>query len=231
MHKKIKVDSIVEFSDLPSPSKNHLPEWYKKSEQFVGGKPKIDERGVNRGLKLCVPFLDSMTSGYIATLWQDIIVSQENGLPWITWEVTETSYSPVDYRTSESAPLLPIPSGHSPTHFVWKNPFFFELPEGYSMLLSHPFNRFDLPFTTLSGIIDADGILARGNIPFFIKDGFEGIIKQGTPIFQIFPFKRENWNIENDIDLKNRGKKNVSLASRVIRGWYKDNIWHKKEYN
>ena len=99
------------------------------------------------------------------------------------------------------------------------------------MLLSHPFNRFDLPFTTLSGIIDADGILARGNIPFFIKEGFEGIVKQGTPIFQIIPFKRENWNVENDIRLKDRGKRNISLASRVIRGWYKDNIWHKKEYN
>lgn len=231
MSKKIKTDSSVPFVDLPSSAKKHIPDWYKKSEQFIGGKPKIDSRGVNRGIKLCVPFLDSMTSGYIATLWQDIIVTQENGIPFITWEVVDDTYAPADYRTNQSAPLLPIPSGHSETHFVWRNPFFMETPTGYSILITHPFNRFDLPFTTLSGVVDSDGIMQKGNIPFFIKEGFEGVIEKGTPIFQIFPFKRENWIIENDKTLSLRGQKNVSKASRVLRGWYKENIWHKKEYN
>ena len=31
------------------------------------------------------------------------------------------------------------------------------------------------------------------NFPFFIKEGFTGLIPYGTPIVQIIPFKRDDW--------------------------------------
>ena len=37
-------------------------------------------------------------------------------------------------------------------HNLWS----IEAPEGYSLLFTHPVNRFDLPFTTLSGLVDCD---------------------------------------------------------------------------
>ncbi len=41
-------------------------------------------------------------------------------------------------------------------HFVIKfhNLWTIEAPEGYSLLFTHPVNRFDLPFTTLTGWVD-----------------------------------------------------------------------------
>src|SRR5215475_8103617 len=37
-------------------------------------------------------------------------------------------------------------------HNLWT----IEAPEGYAVLLTHPLNRVDLPFTTLTGIVDCD---------------------------------------------------------------------------
>ena len=37
-------------------------------------------------------------------------------------------------------------------HNLWT----IEAPEGYALLFTHPVNRFDLPFTTLSGLVDCD---------------------------------------------------------------------------
>jgi hypothetical protein len=98
-------------------------------------------------------------------------------------------------------------------------------------MISHPANRFDLPFTTLSGIVDSDTALHEGNLPFFIKEGFEGLIPKGTPIFQIIPFKRENWKSEIDRDISIEANKNAFSAGSVLFGWYKSKVWKRKTYN
>jgi len=35
------------------------------------------------------------------------------------------------------------------------------MPAGYSLLITHPFNRHDLPFVTLTGLVDADSLLRQ----------------------------------------------------------------------
>jgi hypothetical protein len=218
------------YVDIPSPAKMFIPEWYKKAEQFIGGKIAVNESGINRGPKLCVPFLDALTSGYVATLWQDIVVSKELGEQNIRWEIAPNSPEPAQNRPPTTAPTYPIPAGHSNKHFIWKSPYSFETPEGYSLLVTHPFNRFDLPFTTLTAVIDTDGTMGAGNIPFYLREDFEGVIEKGTPIFQLIPFKREDWKIVEDKSILERANKNLSLTGRVTRGWYKETLWRKKSY-
>ena len=232
MRKKIlKTAYKGKYLDHPSSAKNFIPEWYKKSEQFIGGKVEVfPQSGINRGPKLCVPFLDALTSGYIATLWQDIIVSHEFGEPVIRWEEFHDSPKPAQDRNPITSPTFPIPAGHFNKHFVWQSPYIFKVPKGYSLIVTHPFNRFELPFTTLSAVVDADGVMAAGNIPFYLKDGFEGVIEKGTPLFQVFPFKREDWKTEEDMSLIENSNRNISMSSRVVRGWYKNNQWSKKTY-
>jgi hypothetical protein len=67
-------------------------------------------------------------------------------------------------------------------------------------LITHPINRYDLPFTSVSGLADYDVYPLPGNVSFHIKEGFEGTIPAGTPIMQIIPIKREDWehNINED---------------------------------
>lgn len=39
--KKLLFGMVPEFLDIPKPSQQYIPEWYSKSERFVGGEAKI----------------------------------------------------------------------------------------------------------------------------------------------------------------------------------------------
>ena len=73
--------------------------------------------------------------------------------------------------------------------------------------------------------------MQQGNVPFFIKSNFEGVIPCGTPMFQIIPFKRENWKSEKDISLKDLDKKHEFLNLRTMHGYYKNKFWNRKSYD
>lgn len=212
--------------ETPEPSKKHIPVWYRESERFIGGKLKINNGVGNHGLKMCVPFLDAMTSGYTALLWTDVVVEQTELGPRLQWR---SMPEPLEKRPRLNK-TLPTPAGHDEDHYAWKSQFNVQVPKGYSILISHPFNRFDLPFTTLSGVVDADMTMARGNLPFFLKSGFEGIIPAGTPIYQILPYKREDWQSVKDISIVEVAESNEFNAMRKAYGWYKDFKWHRKSY-
>lgn len=232
--KTIKFLSKIPYADLPTPAKNFIPDWYKNSKRFNPGKEySIDANGhANLAIKMCAPFLDSFINGYMVTLHQDLLVRKSDLGINISWRKDEWP-DPVVERpfAGGSAELLPTPSGCADQHFVWSTIFKLKTPTGYSVLITHPLNRFDLPFITLSGIIESDEIvLNNGNIPFFIKKDFEGIIPAGTPIMQIIPFKRTDWKSEKDESLKEEGDKAKFLSLRTSYGWYKKNIWKRKNY-
>jgi len=230
----IKFASISPFLDLPSPAKKHVPEWYKKATRFLDGRdapyvPPHSNKPTNLGLKLCVPFLDGLTTGYMATLWQDVLVRRdEDGVTQLTWPVKPDA---VNGRPDKGYETLPVPHGHDSKQYVWIIPFVIKTPPGYSLLAIHPLNRFDLPFTTVSAVVDADGVMQSGHLPFFLKEGFEVVIKAGTPLFQIIPFKREDWTSEEDKSLEEADKKASFLSNRTLMGYYKNTIWSKKTYD
>lgn len=214
---------------IPSPAKGYLPDWYVKSEKFIGGKPKILEtKKSNKALKSCFPFLDSLTSGYIVELPVDVQVTQTVDGPKFDWP---TQVAPISFRDAEQARLLPVPLGCGKTHLIWTPKFVFRTPPGYSVLVTHPFNRYDLPFVTLTGIIDSDNGIQSGNYPFFLAKDFEGIIEAGTPIMQILPFRRDDWESKKDDSLLSLSDKISFMSHRkIVGGYYRDNSWAKKNY-
>jgi len=220
------------------PAKKHIPDWYKKTPVFHGdGKPHVrGHGGSSPTIKACAPFLDSMLTGYVVELWMDVEISKTRGMtgmgkeePQIHWPAMPI---PIQERSPAIAEHLPIPTGHYDKHYIWESPIIIEVPKGYSLLITHPLNRSDLPFTTLSAVVDADtNPMGAGAIPFFLKKDFEGIIPRGTPIFQVIPFKREAWVAEKDDSLISRGKRVTVLAIAYAHAFYKRFSWTKKEFN
>jgi hypothetical protein len=104
-----------------------------------------------------------------------------------------------------------------------------QTPKGYSLLVGHPLNRLDLPFFTLSGVVDADGVLTDGNLPFLLRKGFEGLIPAGTPFAQLIPIKREEWKLQKDEGLVQVSSDNGKMAASRM-GYYKAKFWQKKKY-
>lgn len=215
------------FPDVVS-AKRVVPDWYKDAAKLSDGNKEIKRLPASLGFKYCSPFGDSFLTGYIIPLAVDIAVEQTEGGPSISWADREDKY--LELRSTESNPTLPTPSGYSSSQFTWLTQHMIKIPKGYSALITHPLNRFDLPFITLSGIIDGEFVLHNGNIPVYFNTTFEGIIKSGTPIIQVIPFKRESWSSEIDKTILTDGRNNGKKSQMSAFGWYKQSHWHKKTY-
>lgn len=219
--KKIKSEAVLPHFPSLTTMKPHVPKWYKDVKPF---KDDV-ETFSNKTMKLCMPFLDSLTSGYAMVLAGDVVVDLSGGLP----NFISGTENLVEMRGLEhDSP--PAPAGYLSMNLAWSTQVTLELPKGYSALLTHPLNRYDLPFITSSGIID-DYQMSTGNVPFFIKHGFEGIIPQGTPIAQIIPFKREDWTHEVQEGLAEKAQINGKRSQSLVSGWYKKNVWKRKTFN
>jgi len=64
---------------------------------------------------------------------------------------------------------------------------------------------------------------------FFVKKNFKGILKQGTPLIQVFPFKRDDWemSINKEVNSEEISEQRIMLRSTFENG-YKMKYWVKK---
>lgn len=228
--KIIRFFSKKEYHGLgqPVPSKKLLPQWYKDSELTFADPISGEEEP---GVKKCVPFLDVMLAGYMLVTPVDIFISHnEDGSPNIRWNSPETYAEFVSERTRLLGEKMPRPAGHFPNHLAFRGVWGFRLPRGWSVLVTQPFNRHDLPWTLTSGLMDADQFSTSGNLPFFLRKDFVGMVPAGTPIAQLIPVKRESWkSIMNDEGLHYL----EDLQATVIREpgkSYKKLFWQRKDY-
>lgn len=225
------------FAD-PKPAKSFIPDWYKQAETKYEG-----ENGeFSMGLKTCMPFLDALTSGYMFTTPVDIYINEEkNSLGHlfnsedtnlnIRWDGPPHFHEFISERSPKSGSTMPRPAGHYPNHLVFRGYWHVKTPRGYSLLMTQPLNRSDLPFSIASGIIDSDKYFAPGNIPFFVKKGVTGMIPAGTPIAQIIPIKRNHWvSYDNDPYLSEKNMIQGTLA-RGKNTNYKKKFWQKKRFD
>jgi hypothetical protein len=236
---KLKIIPINKYSNIFEtvvPTKNTIPNWYKKSDLKI----PLEKRTVDSNLniynpnatnftyKACVPFLDAMTSGYSIVTTDDIEIVQVDGFTRILWK--DISKELISTHNDFQWTGLICPEGYDQILYKFENEIAINTPNGYSSMFTHPINRFDLPFLSISGIVDTDKYPMPVHIPFFLKKGYSGIIQAGTPICQIFPFKREEWkkqDIEYSKEYSVRSKK--SLFSKIVRS-YKSQFWSKKTY-
>lgn len=209
----------------PTPIKEHIPEWYRTSESTIG------ENNEGPGLKTCAPFLDAMLTGYSLVTPFDIFIGRkDDGSIDIRWNGPDHWKDFIGERPKELAAKVPRPSGHAPNGLTWSSRWGFKTPRGWSVMVTHPLNRHDLPFTTLSGVIDSDKFIAHGNMPFFIKENFVGVIPAGTPYAQIIPFKRKSWKKIADYGLISRSTRD-GIEVRQPEKSYKQRLWVRKSYN
>jgi len=218
----------------PEPSAKHVPEWYKSlskhdywnSDEHLNPVNHIGTDGAQVSTKMCMPFLDSLTAGYQYVLEDDlnIDVEPETGKPILWWGG--------DVMLVDKRPIIdmPIPNNCHPVHYGWRMNWYYETPPGYSVLITHPMNRFDLPFYTQSGIVESDIWGLPVFTAFFLQKDFRGTIKKGTPIFQIIPFKRDNWELEVVETPEELDKHEFRAENRrsMLYGYYKKTAWRKK---
>lgn len=234
-----KLEVATDFEHIPvvRPSKNYIPDWYAKTPMFLGQKMEFTKWGMNPALRACVPFMDAFLTGYTVELWTDLIVEQGVHGSIIRWpgqsaEVGPDMWEPLAVRGPEVTHPMPAPNGYENRHYAWHNPHLIKTPPGYSILVTQPLNQYDTPFFTMSAVIDCDkDLLSSGRIPFYVKEGFEGLVPKGTPLYQIIPIKREKWEAVENPSLRKDNRRRIWQVGSVLTGWYRNNLWVKKEYH
>lgn len=233
MNKKIKFYPLSKKTFLggnpPQPSIKFIPNWYKAINKYYGFDKMYFPLGgpANVTVKRCVPFLDAMTSGYMFTLDDDVIVQKIDGVPTFRWKSDDTM---VTFHTPDQFEGIPIPPEYHNMVIKWHNEWQISVPDGYSIHFTHPSNRFDLPFQVISGVVDCDSYDMSVHFPFLLRKDFEGVIESGTPLCQMFMIKREKWESETKQYSEDDSYAKMRRFTKTIVGSYKKNYWHRKEY-
>lgn len=224
-----------EVSERPAPSKEFTPEWFRKMDSYDrsadnpdGKKLLVRNRTSNASAKKCTPMLDAIQGGYTIPLWSDVQVTGSPGqVPRIDWRVSGDVFS----EHGPSARKIPQPPGYGNTVFKYLPHFKIVTPPGYSILVKPVAGHYDLPFVPVSAIVDTDRVKIDTNFPVWVKDGFDGVVEKGTPIAQVFPFKRQDWDSEFDwmTPEQHTVEEDKWFNSNIVHN-YTRNIWSRKNY-
>ena len=223
---------VVNNAVPPVPAKDTLSKWYKDLPQFYGGKPHIKDGMANATVKACMPFYDAMVSGYVQTAWQDMSFEfkvEPNGDETIIYN---SPSQPPAFSVRDGEPAIKLSNAFYPFEFVLHPPYYPQVPKGWSILLTQPLNSFNSPLQFTSGIMDSDQFThsESGNLPFYVRRDFNGIIPKGTPLFQMIPIKRESWKHELTEFDKATQDKIMNPIRNHFWGGYRHNYWSKKTF-
>jgi len=248
-HKEIEFSAHEDYfaleEDYPTPIKLNIPEWYKKLEHTTS----------NKTVKGCMPFLDTLTSGYLLKMPQDFDVrhnvdnKNDKGMgfkdSFQTFGLHDMSQllcaksinlnSGIDIHPIKQAKGSPfIEKNKNLPFYKILNPWKIKTPKGYSCLFVPPLNNSDDRFSIIPGIVDTDTFPNEINFPIIINGDkypvLEVTIKKGTPYVQIIPFKRDSWKMT----IKPKSQKEIQ-NSRLFYGLnllniYKNKYWNKKSW-
>lgn len=228
-------DKTSEFAQPPTPSAKNLPEWYKTQPALAPGKTNMAQGELASTIKKCMPIFDSITAGYVITAPCDIYVNATNPnelVYSVPRQLREFKGDLFSVHSIEQYSEYPIDTNRYHKQLLRVQPFWsVETPSGYSCLFVNPINR-PSPLLAFSGIIDTDAFISQGHLSFMVEKDFDGIIKQGTPLIQVIPFKRESWESEVEdaaVSAKKIDWQGFQLRS-VFQNAYKNKFRAKKEY-
>ncbi len=232
--------------DHPIPIKLNIPEWFKKLRHGSLNGEKITIKG-------CMPFLDTLTSGYLLKVPQDYQIEHN---VWNEQIKAKDSF----YATGRLFDELiaakgvnlsgKIPSTHGLSQIegspyaeknknlnIYKimNPWTIKTPPGYSCLFLPPLNNTDDRFSIIPGIVDTDTFQQEVNFPIIINgDKYETLktlIKKGTPYVQVIPFKRDSWKMKiTKVNSDKLNSNKIFFGLKILHN-YKDRFWSKKKWS
>lgn len=236
---------FVQKEHYPVPAKRELPDWYKNMKPYVVDNSKDlpedqvalwQSEGGSRGpstIKRCIPVFDAISMGYILKLPVDVVVyhTADDPIPWYRWSDGDKTIRFHDFEQIEGYPVAMPEVGVPVAKF--RNPWSIITPPGYSCWFTTPMHR-DLPFKILDGTVDTDTYHAPVEFPFFLTDpSWTGLIPAGTPIAQVVPFKREEYEHEVRIesDSFNPSYKTNKRVRSVFDNGYRNLFWNRKNYD
>tara|TARA_R100000900_G_scaffold47244_1_gene38051 strand:- start:1933 stop:2619 length:687 start_codon:yes stop_codon:yes gene_type:complete len=214
--------NMVDIWPHPKPATRFIPDEYKKLKRFK------DNNLHSPTVKTCMPFLDSLTMGYIMPFDQDYLVDPVGD----DFSVTPANREKEDFGFHNQTQLPEKwhkVTGANAGKFI--NKWLIKTPPGYSCLFIHPMNRLEERFKIIEGVVDTDTYTNVVHFPFILQKRDEQfIIKKGEPMIQIIPFKRESYKMWSGFYMEKLHSKTLNLMNSKYIDRYKSFFWRKKVY-
>lgn len=183
--------ALSDYLPRPVPARGMLPDWLRAMP--ANAHSKIHGREI-RTVKQCPPFVDAMAYGVMILLPCDVAVDH-GSLSW-AWDIPEPvtaghPRAPLSFHVP--AQLIDTPFATAGQAAIKFNSFWtIEVDPGWSLFATHPVNRDDLPFRTITGLVDADRFHDGGiNFPaLWTRPDFSGVLSKGTPVAQCLAVPR-----------------------------------------
>lgn len=210
-----------------------LPEWFSDAPLYYSfgkkdNKLMMTDEGKNMTFKKCIPLIDGLRSGYIITCRKDLVVQHnKSGEFDIQWNSDDSIIQVHNSASNLMSP--PVGFNSQVINYIWN--VITKTPKGFSCLFTHPLGFNDLPLRMIPAVVDTDKEVLNFHLPMWLRKDFEGIIKKGTPICQIIPFKRESWKAKNSF--LEPGEYEVLAENgfnATMQNHYKNSSWTRKRY-
>ncbi len=212
--------ALIDLLPRPVPARAALPDWLRamapRAESAVHGREI-------RTVKQCPPFVDAMRHGFMLVLPCDVTVAPGMQFSW-NWplpdlEVAGHPHAPLSFHVPEQVAGSPLARG-TQSALKFNSFWTIELEAGWSLLAMHPVNREDLPFRTLTGIVDADRFNAVGiNFPaVWLDPEFSGVLPKGLPIAQCCAVPREAPELFFEPMAPEHVRDYAEVADRILAG-------------
>jgi hypothetical protein len=210
--------ALIGVLPAPVPARDALPEWLRAMAPRVPSE--LHQRAV-RTVKQCPPFVDAMVHGFTVLLPCDVQVQRGGRFHW-QWDAPRPATAghpraPLSFHVPEQLTGAPM---HDPQRAAIKFNSFWtvELEPGWALFATHPVNREDLPFRTLSGLVDSDRFVDAGiNFPaLWTAPDFEGTLPRGTPVAQCFPVPRQKLELVVEAFTPEASRRYADTVAQVL---------------
>lgn len=202
----------------PIHAKDYYPRWYKNLSRQDDQNKKT--------LKTCPSIFDIMTEGYIIPLWLDLKISftKETGFNWYNKHAHEDT---ITYHSPNSIGSMPINEGSWNTAMKFSNPWDIVTPPGWSVLITSPWYHRHWEIEIMPSLVETDSY-HQMNIPFLYHGKGEKTFRQGMPLIQVIPYKRDGFGTLDNFECRvmNDGDNDYYMKSRRAErtkqnGWYR----------
>jgi len=187
----------------PSPASNCVPEEISNletpKERYKSQEPPV----VN--IKSCMPAMDYLTSGYIIYNAYEVELETvfNNFKETIKLKTAQTINQPsTDAFSRKSMAVFERDSCPMSKHdvkikqyFKFRSMWSIKTPPGYSCLVMQPFYLPNNEIQILPGIVDTDSYHLPISVTGYVISKDKLRISPGTPLLQIIPFKRDDWEM------------------------------------
>lgn len=210
-----------------------IPEWYKKQPGYYNNDRSVVDGVMQLTVKKCQAIFDGMSSGYFLLAPVDIYIDTTEGKTIVDIPQTFKKLSEplTGFHSTQQISEYPLDQELYIDNILRIHPvWLISTPKEYSCLFLMPMHH-NLPIHAVPAVVDSDNFLVDGLLSYFVKKNYKGTIKQGTPLIQVIPFKREKWSsvINEHFDKKIAIEQKNNIRS-VFENGYRKKLWVKKEY-